>query len=209
MTTLIVAPSETDTPVRQRSPSPMRRNQTNTNSQNRQSRQRQRPPILKRSTFQGFRQYPGNVRPCSLSNSRNNLPNPRFRSFSRSPSDLDLEVSINQLNVIIVTTWVTQQIIVSDIRIKMSHVDNLIKVGETITEILKDIQTTDQILDIEQLILLSIELIFQSHQCIRIYRQGINDKHRFGDSQILLKKFFRCKLIIQMKLIIHIYILNL
>ena len=35
--------------------------------------------------------------------------------------DLDLEVSINQLNVIIVTAWVTQQIIVSDIRIKMSH----------------------------------------------------------------------------------------
>ena len=96
--------------------------------------------------------------------------------------DLDLEVSINQLNVIIVTTWVTQQIIVSDVRIKMSHVDNLIKVGETITEILKDIQTTDQILDIEQLILLSIELIFQSHQCIWIYRQGINDKHRFGGS---------------------------
>ena len=57
--------------------------------------------------------------------------------------DLDLEVSINQLNVIIVTTWVTQQIIVSDVRIKMSPVDNLIKVGETITEILKDIQTTD------------------------------------------------------------------
>ena len=49
--------------------------------------------------------------------------------------DLDLEVSINQLNVIIVTAWVTQQIIVSDVRIKMSHVDNLIKVGETITEI--------------------------------------------------------------------------
>ena len=96
--------------------------------------------------------------------------------------DLDLEVSINQLNVIIVTAWVTQQIIVSDVRIKMSHVDNLIKVGETITEILKDIQTTDQILYIEQLTLLSIELIFQSHQGIWIYRQGINDKHQFGGS---------------------------
>ena len=48
MTTLTVAPSETNTPVQQCSPSPMRRNQTNTNSQNRQSRQRQRPPILKR-----------------------------------------------------------------------------------------------------------------------------------------------------------------
>ena len=64
-----------------------------------------------------------------------------------------------------------------NVTIKMSHVDNLIKVGEIITEILKDIQTTDQILDIEQLILLSVELIFQSQQCIQIYRQGINDKH--------------------------------
>ena len=61
MTTLTVAPSDTNVLVRQHSPSPMRRNQTNTNSQNRQGRQRQRPPILKRSTFQGFRQYPGNV----------------------------------------------------------------------------------------------------------------------------------------------------
>ena len=76
--------------------------------------------------------------------------------------DLDLEVSINQLSVIIVTAWVTQQIIVLDVRIKLSHVDNLIKVGETITEILKDIQTTDQILDIEQPTLLSIELIFRA-----------------------------------------------
>ena len=84
MTTLTVAPSEPTTPVCQCSPSPMRRNQTNTNLQNRQSRQR--PPILKRSTFQGFRQYPGNARPCSLSNSRNNFPNLRFRSLSRSNS---------------------------------------------------------------------------------------------------------------------------
>ena len=96
--------------------------------------------------------------------------------------DLDLELSISQLNVIIVTAWVTQQIIASDVRIKMSHVDNLIKVRETITEILKDILTTDQILDIEQLTLLSVESISQSHQCIRIYRQGINDKHQFGGS---------------------------
>ena len=55
MTTLTVAPSEPNTPFCQYSPSPMRRNQNTTNSQNRQSRQRQRPPILKRSTFQGFR----------------------------------------------------------------------------------------------------------------------------------------------------------
>ena len=86
------------------------------------------------------------------------------------------------MNVIIVIAWVIQQIIVSDIRIKMFHVDNPIKVGETVTEILKDIPTTDQILDIEQLTLLSIELIFQSHQCIQIYRQGINDKHQFSGS---------------------------
>ena len=49
----------------------------------------------------------------------------------------------------------------------MPHVDNLIKVGETITEILKDIQTTDQILDIEQLILLSVELIFRATNVFR------------------------------------------
>ena len=86
ISTLTVAPSETDTPVRQHSSSPVRRNQTNTNLQNRQSRQRQRPPILKRSTFQGFRQYPGNVQPRSMSNSRNNFTNSRFRSASRSLS---------------------------------------------------------------------------------------------------------------------------
>ena len=90
MTTLTVAPSETSPPVHQCSPSPMQRNQRNNTStdrqdrQDRQGRQRQRLPILKRSTFQGFRQYPGNVRPCSLSNSRNNFPNTRFRSFSGS-----------------------------------------------------------------------------------------------------------------------------
>ena len=96
--------------------------------------------------------------------------------------DLDLEVSINQLNVIIVTTWVTQQTIVSDIRIRISHVDNQTKVGKTIIEILNDIQTTEQIPDIEQLMFISVELTFQNCQRIWIYRQGINDKHRFGGS---------------------------
>ena len=89
MTTLTVAPSGPSSPVCQCSPSPMRRTQNNTNRhdrQDRQGRQRQRLPILKRSTFQGFRQYPGNARPPSLSNSRNNFPNIRFRSFSRSNS---------------------------------------------------------------------------------------------------------------------------
>ena len=71
--------------------------------------------------------------------------------------DLDLEISISQLNVIIVITWVLQQTIVFDVRIKMFHIDNPIKVGKTITEISKDIQTTDQILDIEQQTLFSIE----------------------------------------------------
>ena len=73
-------------PVHQCSLSPMQRNQNNTNKQERQGRQRRRAPVLKRSTFQGFRQYPGNARPHSLSNSRNNSPNTRFRSFSRSNS---------------------------------------------------------------------------------------------------------------------------
>ena len=91
--------------------------------------------------------------------------------------DLDLEVSINQLNVIIVTAWVTQQIIVSDVRIRISHADNQTKVGETISEILNNIQTTDQIPDIELLMSHSIELTSQNCQCIWIYRQGINDKH--------------------------------
>ena len=91
--------------------------------------------------------------------------------------DLDLEVSTNQLNVIIVTAWVTQQTIVSDVRIGIFHADSQTKVGEIILEILNDIQTTEQIPDIELLMLPSIELISQSHQCIQIYRQGINDKH--------------------------------
>ena len=182
MTTLTVAPSEPTTPVHQCSPSPMRRNQNTTNSQNRQSRQRQRPPILKRSTFQGFRQYPGNPRPRSLSNSRNNFPNTRFRSLSRLIPDLDLEISTNQLNVIIVTTWVTLQTIVSDVRTGIFHADSQTKVGEIILEILNDIKTTEQIPDTEMIMFLSIELISQNCQCIQIYRQGINDKCRFGGS---------------------------
>ena len=49
--------------------------------------------------------------------------------------DLDLEISVNRLNVIIVTSWVTQQIIVLDIRTRMFHVDSPIKVGKIITEV--------------------------------------------------------------------------
>ena len=126
----------------------MRRTQTNNNLQNRQSRQRQRPPILKRSTFQGFRQYPGNVRPHSVSNSKNNFPILDLDQLQDHFPDQDLEISINQLSVTIVTAWVIQQTIVFDIRIEIFHVENLIRVEEIITEILKDIitiQTTDQI----------------------------------------------------------------
>ena len=100
MTTLTLALPESNSPVHQHqcSPSPMRRNQknnTSTDRQERQGRQRQRVPILKRSTFQGFRQYPANVRPHSLSNPRNNFPNTRFRSFSGSRSRTGFE-SFNQ-----------------------------------------------------------------------------------------------------------------
>ena len=149
MSTLTVAPSETESPVRQRSPSPVRRNQTNTNSQNRQGRQRQRPPILKRSTFQGFRQYPGNVRQCSVSNPRNNFSNSRFRSNSRSLSRPRFG-NFNQ-SIECYYCWVILQTIVLDARIEMFHTDNLIRLNEIITETSRDIltiQIIDQILDI-------------------------------------------------------------
>ena len=64
--------------------------------------------------------------------------------------DQDLEILINQLNVIIVTAWVILQTIVSDVRIEMFHVDNLLRLKEVITEISRDtpiIQTIGQILD--------------------------------------------------------------
>ena len=66
--------------------------------------------------------------------------------------DQDLEISINQLNVTIVTAWVTLQIIVSDIRIEIIREDNPIRIKEVISETLRDIpiiQTTGQILDTE------------------------------------------------------------
>ena len=142
MSTLTLAPSETETPVRQRSPSPVRRTQTNNNLQNRQSRQRQRLPILKRSTFQGFRQYPGHVRPHSVSNSRKTFPILDLDQLQDNFPDQDLEISVNQLSVTIVTTWVIWQTIVSDVRIEIFHIDNLIRVEEITTEILKDIPNT-------------------------------------------------------------------
>ena len=52
--------------------------------------------------------------------------------------DLDLEISTNLLNVIIVTAWVTLQTIASDFRTEIFLEDNLIKVGEITLEILND-----------------------------------------------------------------------
>ena len=73
--------------------------------------------------------------------------------------DQDLVITINQLSVTIVTTWVILQTIVSDVRIEIFHVDNLIRVEGITPEILKDIQTIQtigQILDTGLPILLSI-----------------------------------------------------
>ena len=89
--------------------------------------------------------------------------------------DLDLDISTNQLNVIIVTTWVTLQTIASDIRTEISPEDNQIKVGEIISEILNNIQTTELRQDIEIIMLHSTEVISQNCQCIQIYRQGISN----------------------------------
>ena len=182
MTTLTVAPLEATTPVHQHFPSPMRRNHTTTNSQNWQSRQRQWLPILKRSTFQGFRQYPGNLRHCSLSNSRNNFPNTRFRSISRS----NYRPRFGNFNQPIECYYCHH----------MGHTANNCfrhlnrnfpcrqpnKVGEIISEILNDTQTTEQIPDTEMIMFHSVELISQNHQCIQIYRQGISDKHWLSGS---------------------------
>ena len=97
MNTLTLAQSDEISTPRPQSPSPVCRSQNSNNTfNNRQSRPRQKPPILKRSTFQGFRQYPGNVRPSSLSNSRNTIPNTRFRSFSRSRSRPRFRTTLNQ-----------------------------------------------------------------------------------------------------------------
>ena len=76
--------------------------------------------------------------------------------------DLDLEISTNQLNVIIVIAWVTLQTIASDIRTEIFLDDNQIMVGEIILEIPNDTQTTELILDIEMTMLLSAELISQN-----------------------------------------------
>ena len=97
MNTLTLAQSDETLTPHPRSPSPVCRSQNSNNtSNNRQGRPRQKPPILKRSTFQGFRQYPGNIRPSSLSNSRNTIPNTRFRSFSRSRSRPRFGTTLNQ-----------------------------------------------------------------------------------------------------------------
>ena len=96
--------------------------------------------------------------------------------------DLDLEISTNQLNVIIVTAWVTLQTIASDVRTEIFLEDNQINVGEIILEIPNNTQTTEMILDTEMPMLLSAELISQNHLCIWIYRQGIISRHQFSSS---------------------------
>ena len=79
MSTLTVASSEPELPVQK----PKQYNRQNRQDrQDRQGQQRQRQPIMKRSPFQGFRQYPGNSRPRSFSNPRNSFSNTKFRSFS-------------------------------------------------------------------------------------------------------------------------------
>ena len=84
--------------------------------------------------------------------------------------DLDLEISTNQLNVIIVTAWVTLQTIASDIRTEISQEDNQIKVGGIILEILNNTQTTEMILDSEMPMFLNTELTSQNCLCIQNYR---------------------------------------
>ena len=91
--------------------------------------------------------------------------------------DLDLEISTNQLNVIIFNVWVTLQTIVSDIRIETFLEDSPTKVGEIISEILDGIQTTEMILETEMTMVHSTELISQILLCIWIYRQGIINRH--------------------------------
>ena len=83
MSTLTVAQSPNNSPVTSRSPSPQRHRKFN-NGDTRQCRSRQRS-ILRRPTFQGFRQYPGTFRPRSdFNNRRNSNSNQRFHSFSQS-----------------------------------------------------------------------------------------------------------------------------
>ena len=176
---ILNAPSETSSLVHQHSPSPMRRNQNNTNRQDRQSRQR--APILKRSIFQGFRQYPGNARPHSILNSRNNFPNARFRPFSRSNS----RPRYGNFNQPVECYYCHC----------MGHTANNCfrcqnrnfprrqpKVGEIISEILKGIQTTEMILETEMTMVVSAELISQIPLCIQIYRQGIINRHPINGS---------------------------
>ena len=73
--------------------------------------------------------------------------------------DQDLAILLNQLNVTIVTAWVILQTIVSDARIGIFHIDNLIRLKEVILETSKDTpitQTTGQTLDTGFLIHLNV-----------------------------------------------------
>ena len=146
MSTLTVTPSETDTPVQQHSPSPVRRNQILIYKTDKVDKDRDHP-FLKGQHFKvsDNTQVMSDLIPCQIQAIF--LPTLDLDQLQDLFPDLNLEISINQLNVTIVTTWVTQQTIVSDIRIEMLHVDNLTKAEEAITEILKGIQITGQTLD--------------------------------------------------------------
>ena len=76
------------------------------------------------------------------------------------------------MNVIIVTTWVTLQTIVSDVKTGICHAESQTKVGKIISEILNDTQTTEQIPDTEMIMLLSAELISQN--CTNVF--GFTDR---------------------------------
>ena len=130
MSTLAVAPSESETPVQQRSPSPVRRTQTNNNLQNRQSRQRQRPHFLKRLHFKVLDSTQVMLDHVQSQTQGIIFPILDLDLLQDHFPDQDLEIPFNQLNVTIVTAWVIQQTIVSDARIEIFHADNLIRVEE-------------------------------------------------------------------------------
>ena len=145
------APSEPETPVRQCSPSPARQNQSNNNSQTDKVDKDRDCPFLKDLHFKVLDSIQVMLDLIQYQ-IQNNFPNSRFQLLQDHFPDQEFVILINPSNVTIATAWVILQTIVSDIRIEMPHVDNLIRLKEVITETSRDppiIQTTDQILDIE------------------------------------------------------------
>ena len=89
--------------------------------------------------------------------------------------DLDLEISTNQFNVIIVTTWVTLQTNVSDIRTEFFLEDSQIKVGEIILETSKQyINYRTDIRNTEMTMLVRAELISHSRPMYLDLQTGNN-----------------------------------